>query len=122
MMTADGVLALEGCAAEVALLMSRLDERQRRWVGGLLVLMLPHGGLGKVAAIAGLDEKTVARGRTELEAGLAEIPDDGRVRKPGGGRPRVEKNSPNSSRRSRTSSNRKSAAIRKDASDTFAAA
>ena len=49
--------------------------------------------------LAGLDEKTVARGRSELEAGLAGIPDDGRVRKPGGGRPRVEKNGPNSRRR-----------------------
>lgn len=93
MMASEGVLVLEQCTAEVALVMGRLDERQRRWVSGLLVLMLPHGGLGKVAAMAGLDEKTVARGRTELEAGLVDVPDDGRVRKPGGGRPRVEKKS-----------------------------
>lgn len=99
MMAADGVLALEQCATEVALVMARLDERQRRWVSGLLVLMLPQGGQRKVAGLAGLDEKTVARGRSELEAGLAGIPDDGRVRKPGGGRPRVEKNGPNSRRR-----------------------
>lgn len=99
MMAADGIVVLEERAAEVALVMARLDEQQRRWVSGLLVLMLPQGGLGKVAGVAGLDEKTVARGRSELEAGLVGIPDDGRVRKPGGGRPRVEKKAPNSNRR-----------------------
>lgn len=79
-------VVLEERAAEVALVMARLDEQQRRWVSGLLVLILPQDGLRKVAGVAGLDEKTVARGRSELEAGLVGIPNDGRVRKPGGGR------------------------------------
>ena len=64
-MAAEGVLVLERCAAEVALVMARLDERQRRWVSGLLVLMLPRGGLGKVAAMAGLDEKHILKNATK---------------------------------------------------------
>ena len=67
MMAVVGMLAMDECADEVALLFQRLDERQKRWVGGLLALMLPHGGIGKVASVAGLDEKTVARGLAELK-------------------------------------------------------
>ena len=91
MMAVVELLAMDDCADQVALLFQRLDERQKRWVGGLLALMLPHGGMGKVASVAGLDEKTVARGMAELELGLKDYPDDGRVRRPGGGRPRLEK-------------------------------
>ena len=89
---------------------------------GLLASMLPHGGIGKVAGLAGLDEKTVARGKAELELGLKDYPDDGRVRRPGGGRPRLEKKLPASRRNSPKSSNRKRVAIPKDATGTFEAA
>ena len=40
--------------------------------------------------ITGLDEKTIRRGRRELEAGLADIPTE-RQRREGGGRPPSEK-------------------------------
>ena len=49
-----------------------------------------HGGDRLLAQITGLDEKTIRRGRDELAAGLADVPAD-RVRRPGGGRPPVEK-------------------------------
>lgn len=122
MMTSAGMLAIDECAGQVALLFQRLDERQKRWVGGLLASMLPHGGIGKVARVAGLDEKTVARGMGELEDRLKDYPDDGRVRRPGGGRPRLEKKLPTSRRNLPKSSNRKQAAIPKDAAGTFEAA
>jgi hypothetical protein len=121
-MTTGGMLAIEECADQLTLLFQRLDERQKRWVGGLFASMLPHGGIGKVARLTGLDEKTVARGKAELELGLKDYPDDGRVRRPGGGRPRLEKKLPTSHRNSPKSSNRKRAVIPKDAAGMFEAA
>ena len=52
-----------------------------------------HGGDRVLAQITGLDEQTIRRGRAELAAGLADAP-AGRVRRPGGGRPPVEKKIP----------------------------
>jgi hypothetical protein len=72
------------------LLMSRLDENQRRWYAALEAQRLGHGGDRLVAQITGLDEKTIRRGRTELNASLASCPDE-RVRRPGAGRPPTEK-------------------------------
>jgi hypothetical protein len=43
-----------------------------------------------LSQITGLDEKTIRRGREELAASLAEHPPE-RVRRTGGGRPKVEK-------------------------------
>lgn len=45
-----------------------------------------------MAALLGLEVETVARGRKELLTGQVL---HARVRRPGGGRPRVEKNAPN---------------------------
>jgi hypothetical protein len=72
------------------LFLSRLDEQQRRWYVALEAERLGHGGDRLLAAITGLDEKTIRRGRQELAAELAQRPTD-RVRLPGGGRPPVEK-------------------------------
>ena len=47
----------------------------------------------RVAEITGLDPETIARGRDELGDELRERPTD-HVRRPGGGRPRVEKKIP----------------------------
>ena len=121
-MTTAGMLAIGECADQLTLLFQRLDERQKRWVGGFLASLLPHGGIGKVASASGLDEKTVARGKAELELGLKDYPDDGRVRRPGGGRPRLEKKLPTSRRNSPRSSSRKRGAIPKDATGTSEAA
>lgn len=70
--------------------LARLDEQQRRWVAGLEAIRLGHGGIGKLTQITGLDAKTVARGCQEVQAELQGRP-KGRVRLPGGGRPRTEK-------------------------------
>lgn len=82
---------------QMNLLLSRLDEQQRRWYAALEAKKLGHGGAIQVAKITGLSVETIRRGRSELEAGLADRP-VARVRKPGGGRKPVEKKSPLSKR------------------------
>jgi hypothetical protein len=77
--------------AAMVLFYSLLDEQQRRLYAGLESLEWGHGGDQRMAQLFGLDAETVARGRNELLSGqvLAE-----RVRRAGGGRPRVEKKRP----------------------------
>jgi hypothetical protein len=70
--------------------LNRLDEAQRRWYAALEAEQAGPGGERLLAQITGLDEQTIRRGRTELAAGLADLPAE-RVRRPGGGRPPVEK-------------------------------
>lgn len=72
------------------LLLSRLDEQQRRWYAAVESNRLEHGGDQLVAQITGLAPHTIQRGRRELVAALAERPTD-RVRTPGAGRPQAEK-------------------------------
>ncbi len=71
-------------------LISRLDEAQRRWYVALESERIGHGGDRLLAQITGLDEATIRRGREELRGDLAAVPPD-RVRQPGAGRPPVEK-------------------------------
>ena len=66
------------------LILSRLDEQQRRWVAALEAQRLGYGGFNEVAAITGLHPETIRRGRDELAADLRGRPTD-RVRLPGGG-------------------------------------
>lgn len=79
--------------AAIVLFYSLLDEQQRRLYAGLESLQWGHGGDRRMAELFGLDVDTVARGRAELASGqvLHE-----RVRRVGGGRPRVEKKRPKS--------------------------
>jgi len=66
------------------LILSRLDEQQRRWVAALEAQRLGYGGFNEVAAITGLHPETIRRGRDELAADLTDRP-AGRVRLAGGG-------------------------------------
>jgi len=75
---------------QLNLLLSRMDEQQRRWIAGREALRLGYGGFQRVAEITGLHPETIRRGRDELEDELRTRP-AGRIRLPGGGRPRVEK-------------------------------
>ena len=56
----------------VNLLMSRMDEQQRRWLAGLLAEQygLSVGGIRLVSQVTGLAEKTIRRGLREIENGL----------------------------------------------------
>src|SRR5437762_10251366 len=82
---------------QMNLLLSRLDEQQRRWYAAVESAKVGHGGDRLVSRITGLHVDTIRRGREELAASLADRPAD-RVRLPGGGRPALEKKSRRSSR------------------------
>jgi hypothetical protein len=80
---------------QMNLLVSRLDEQQKRWYVALESKRVGHGGDKLLSQIIGMDVETIRRGRHELEGELADRP-VGRVRQKGGGRKRVEKTEPGS--------------------------
>jgi hypothetical protein len=84
--------------AAIILFFSTLNERQRRLYAGLESLRLGHGGDSRIAALTGLDVHTIAKGRSEL---LAHDVRFERIRRPGAGRPRLEKKRRRSSTRSK---------------------
>ena len=75
---------------QMNLLVSRLGEAERRWYAAVEANRLGRGGVQVVAQITGLDEKTIRRGQEEVAGSLADVPVT-RQRRPGGGRPPVEK-------------------------------
>jgi hypothetical protein len=74
------------------LLLTRLDERQRRWLAALESQKVGHGGDRLLSLITGLNVETIRRGRRELDASLRDCP-PGRIRRPGAGRRPVKKKS-----------------------------
>ena len=84
--------------AAIILFFSTLDERQRRLYAGLESLRLGHGGDSRIAALTGLDVHTIAKGRSELLERDVQLE---RIRRPGAGRPRLEKKHRKSSTRSK---------------------
>ena len=77
---------------QMNLLLSRLDEQQRRWYAAIEAIKLGRGGMTLMSQITGMSVDTIRRGRDELDENLASRLVD-QVRLPGGGRPPVEKNS-----------------------------
>ena len=75
---------------QMNLLLSRLDEQQRRWYVAVEANRVGHGGVHLLSLITGLDEKTIQRGQEEIQQGLTERPST-QIRLSGGGRPHVEK-------------------------------
>ena len=71
----------------INLLLTRLDEQQRRWFVAVLaeVIGLRLGGVRIMTKVTGITEKTIYRGLRELDDGLANRPAD-RVRREGAGR------------------------------------
>ena len=78
---------------QINVVMSRLDEQQRRWYAAVEANRRGHGGTKLVSQITGLDEQTICRGRRELALDLVGRPED-RIRLPGAGRPKVERKEP----------------------------
>jgi hypothetical protein len=72
----------------INLLMSRLDEQQRRWFAAVLAEQygVELRGIYLVTQITGLHEKTIRKGLKDLESDMIGIPVT-RVRRPGAGRP-----------------------------------
>ena len=78
---------------QMNVLMSRLDEQQRRWYAAVEAKQRGYGGTKQVSEITGLTEKTIKRGMDELETDLSSRPRD-KTRLPGGGRPPIQKKCP----------------------------
>jgi hypothetical protein len=91
-----GNVAIRQHHEQLNLLMSRLDEQQRRWMAAMEAAKLGHGGIRHLQRITGLDINTIRRGQKELLEKLESCP-VGRIRASGGGRQPVEKNSRDSS-------------------------
>jgi hypothetical protein len=69
--------------AAMQLLFRFLGERERRLYAATEAIKLGRGGLTYLAKLLGCDEKTIRRGRRELEQGTGLLP--GRSRKKGVG-------------------------------------
>jgi len=76
-------------AEQLQTLLNALNEKQRRIYLGFESLKIGHGGDIRIARIAAVNVKTVARGRRELESGQVAMD---RIRAVGAGRPSVKKN------------------------------
>ena len=86
----DGTDALaHEVRAAIILFFSVLDERQRRLYAGLESLRQGRGGDSLISRLLNIDNHTVARGRRELLERDQEL---GRIRKKGGGRRSIKKN------------------------------
>lgn len=75
---------------QINLLLSRLNEPQRRWYVATLSMAPQTPGDRELSRITGLDEKTIRRGRHEMDDQLSQVPRD-RQRQEGGGRHPAEK-------------------------------
>jgi hypothetical protein len=75
--------------------MATFDEKGRRRFAGLLALQFGRGGVQLAHAITGLSRMTIRAGREEIQR-TDRTPG---VRRPGAGRPAVEKSNPGSWRR-----------------------
>jgi transposase len=74
--------------AKYAALGDFLDERSRRLWAATESRAIGYGGDALVSAATGIARATIRKGRRELEIGRDSV--DGRVRRPGAGRPRLE--------------------------------
>jgi hypothetical protein len=80
-------LALEAILVEkYAAVSPALDERGRRLWAGAESRAIGYGGDSLVSSATGLARETIRNGRREIEAG---VEPSGRLRRPGGGRPRL---------------------------------
>src|SRR5919206_593541 len=70
-----------------------LDEHQARLCAAERALALGLGGITRLSRVTGLSAPTIRKGIRELQ-GLEPPPGPGRVRRPGGGRKRVEVRDP----------------------------
>jgi hypothetical protein len=86
---------LEQWQNEFHLVLSQLNEKQKRLVVGLLARAAGWGGQTLLARMTGLDRKTIRHGCRDLENDLKDCPAD-RVRREGAGRPPIEKKLPRS--------------------------
>jgi len=75
---------------KMALVFRQLNEKQRRWVAGMLAEYLGHGGLNLITEKTGISWHTIKKGRKDIQQNLEGYSSD-RIRKKGAGRPRSKK-------------------------------
>ena len=73
--------------------LATLNERSRRLLVGLLANERGRGGVALLATITGMSRNTIRRGMREVQRADPDAAAS-HVRRPGGGRKRIEKNSP----------------------------
>jgi hypothetical protein len=78
----------EDLRKSIRLLLSVLNEKQRRLYLGLESIRLGHGGDVRISRITGVNVKTIAQGRQQLQAGVITME---RIREVGAGRPSLKK-------------------------------
>jgi hypothetical protein len=78
---------LRALGPQLELLLPVLDEKSRRLALGAVARAAGDGGIGAVARLTGASWQTVADGAAELESGV--VAADGRIRRPGAGRPKL---------------------------------
>lgn len=78
-------------AEKLAVMRSRLNERQWRHLLGAEAEAIGWGGIRLVARLTGVSVNTVSKGAKEIRDGVV---DDGRVRAPGAGRPSTQRAQP----------------------------
>jgi hypothetical protein len=74
-------------------MLNGMPENLRRWNAATLAMQLGYGGMKIAGEISGLSQPTIRKARQELEEDLVDW-DCGRVRRPGGGRKRIEQARP----------------------------
>ena len=77
---------------QLELLLPELDEKARRLTLGAVARAAGDGGIGAVARLTGASWQTVANGAAELGSG--QVAPEGRVRRPGAGRPKLAEADP----------------------------
>ena len=77
--------------AKYAVVAPVLDERSRRRWAAAESLAIGYGGDAVVSSATGLARETIRKGRREIARD--EAPTD-RIRRPGGGRPRIQQDQP----------------------------
>ena len=69
-----------------------LDERTRRIMAASEAMALGYGGVSLVRRACGLSRKAIAKGMQEIQEGS--VPEEGRIRRPGGGRKAITVSDP----------------------------
>jgi hypothetical protein len=73
-------------------ILDRLDEAQARWYVAREAIAIGRGGVKAMQQLTGMSRPTIIRGIRELRVG--NLPPEGRVRRPGAGRKRLEQMDP----------------------------
>src|SRR5260370_26720487 len=90
-------MGVAGIRQERALLrkvFEALNEAQRRWLAGREALRCGRGGIQRMVEASGLSKPTILKGIEELRGKRKLVAEEGRVRRPGGGRKSLEEHDP----------------------------